>query len=367
MKTKDTPESPSKITTKVSPLLAKIGKKSTVGYAYVGDNFEELRIKNWIDTGNYLLNCQISGDVNRGIPGNKIVEFAGPTSTGKTFFSQEIVKSAQKQGFDVIYYDTEGAQDLESLVSRGIDINKLMLIKLSTVQELNMSIMELLKDITEKDKVLIVLDSIGQLGTSKEKQDIYDKKETKDMTRAQGIKAFTRLVSVELNTKNIPLIIINHTYANLGYGAPLKKAGGSGMDFTPSCSLILTKKQDKAKNNEVIGAIITVKTDKSRLSRMGMKTELNINFTTGLSRYSGLLEYAMEGKFVTKGSNKTLVYKGNTLATKDITKDFFEDLLFKDGLADYLHKKFSYSNSASEFIDQIETESEEETETEGVE
>lgn len=348
-------EDPSTI--KSSPFLEKLSKKISVGHKFVGDQLDDLRIKNFIDTGNYLLNAQISGDVLKGLPGNKLTILAGPSQTGKTFITQEIVKSAQLQGYDIIYYDTEGAQDLDSLKRRNLDLSKLMLIKLNTVEALNESMMELTENLKDGDKVLIVVDSLGMLSTRKEIEDTKQRKEAKDMTRAAAIKEFVRVNVLSLNLKNIPFVVINHTYAQVGmFVSGQKQSGGSGAEYSPSVSLFLKKKKDKASNGTVIGAIITSTLDKGRLSKPYTEIELNINYTSGLSRYSGLLNEALEGHFIEKGSKKgSFSYKGEELTVKTITKEFFEDLLFKEGLSDYINKKFSYSSSAIDLLQQIDT------------
>ena len=343
--------------------LDSLRKKTSIGFVYTRENFEDMRIKNWIDTGNYLLNALISGDIYKGIPGNKVIQLAGPSSTGKTYITQDIVKSAQKQGYNIIYYDTEGAQDLESLTKRGIDLDKLMLIKLKTVEELNQSIVELIKEIKDDDKVLIVIDSLGQLTTEKEYFDISEKKNVRDMTRAQKIKGLTRTISIDLNIKNIPLILINHTYTAVGAYVPMQKtSGGAGVEYTPSISIILSKKLDKTTDKkEVIGAIITAKTEKSRISKDNKKIEFVISYSTGVSRYGGLFPYAVEYEFIKKDGNK-YEYKGEKLTKKSLTPEFFENLL-KDGLAEFINKDFTYQSSAIELtegiIDEDETNTEE--------
>lgn len=340
-------------------VIERLKKKSTVGLSYAGKNLEELRIKNWIDTGNYVLNALISGDIYKGLPGNKIVQLAGPSSTGKTFLAQDMIKSAQKQGYNIIYYDTEGAQDLDSLQNRGIDLEKFILIKLTTVEELILSISEITEGITENDKVLVVLDSLGQLSTSKEIEDAKNKKTTADMTRAKQIKKLTRMFTVDFNVKNIPFVIINHTYQVIGaYGNQSKASGGTGIEFSPTVSIFLSKKKDKNSKDEIIGAIITAKAEKNRIAKPYKKVQLNISYSSGLNRYSGLLQYALEGNFIIK-KGKTFYYKGEELEKGKINKNFFEELL-KEGLAEYLNKEFKYSSSVSDIVDDLDSETEEE-------
>ena len=198
-------------------------------YAQVLSESDKFAIADWIHTGNYALNILISGHPRKGFPSGRILQLAGPSSTAKTYLNLEIVKAAQSLGYFIVYYDTEFAQDKESLEGRGIDITKMLYIPIATVEELSTSMLNIIEEVKQEEKVLIVVDSLGNLSTVKEVQDTLDASEKKDMTRAQKLKALFRVVTLKCGLKNVPIIAVNHVYATIGVSyASNTVGGGSG-------------------------------------------------------------------------------------------------------------------------------------------
>lgn len=186
-----------------------------------------------IDTGCYALNAVLSGSIYGGVPNNKITAFAGESSTGKTFFVLGIVRSFLEQHPDggVVYYDTEAAVTKKMMESRGIDTNRVIIAEPDTLQKFRTHALKLLdaydkKPESERPPMMFVLDSLGMLSTSKEMEDSLEGKDTRDMTKAQIIKAAFRTLTLKLAKVKVPLLVTNHVYELVGSYVPTKELGG---------------------------------------------------------------------------------------------------------------------------------------------
>ena len=269
----------------------------------IGDDFTKLaadidETETYVDTGSFIFNALVSGSIRGGVSGNKITAIAGESSTGKTFFSLAVVKNFLDTNPDAycLYFDTEAAVNKSLLESRGIDLNRTVVVNLVTVEEfrskaLKMVDMYLKKPEDERKPCIFVLDSLGMLSTEKEIRDALDEKQVRDMTKSQLIKGAFRMLTLKLGQANIPMIVTNHTYDVIGSYVPMKEmGGGSGLKYAASTIIHLSKKKEKD-GTEVIGNIIRAKTAKSRLSKENKDVEIRLYYDErGLDRYYGLLE-----------------------------------------------------------------------------
>lgn len=282
----------------------------------------------YIDTGSYILNALLSGSLYGGIPDNKIIAFAGEEATGKTFFALGIVKHHLDQNPEnvVVYYDTEAAVTKKMMEERGIDPNRIILYEPRTIQDFRTHVLDVVenyKKLNKKDrpKMIMVLDSLGMLSTSKELADTAAGSETKDMTRASLIRATFRVITLALADVNVPMILTNHVYAAVGAYIPTKEvSGGGGLKYAASIIAMLSKKKDKDGAN-VVGNIITVKLAKSRLTKENSRTEVKLSYKTGLSRYYGLLDLAEKYNIIKKVSTRYELPDGTKVWGKDINLD----------------------------------------------
>ena len=190
-------------------------------------------VDRYIDTGSYIFNALLSGSIYKGLPGNKITAFAGETSTGKTYFALGIVGQFLKDNPEggVIFFESEAAITRKMIEERGIDIHRLVIVPVSTVQEFRHQALLVLNKYLEDDSkdrppMLLCLDSIGMLSTTKEMADSAEGKETKDMTRAQILKAAFRVLTLKLGQARVPMVVTNHTYEVIGSMFPQKEMGG---------------------------------------------------------------------------------------------------------------------------------------------
>ena len=269
----------------------------------IGDEYTQLasdidETERYIDTGSYIFNGLVSGSIFGGVSSNKITAIAGESSTGKTFFSLAVVKNFLDSNPDgyCLYFDTEAAVNKGLLESRGIDLNRLVVVNVVTIEEFRSKALKavdiyLKTPIESRKPCMFVLDSLGMLSTEKEITDALNDKQVRDMTKSQLVKGAFRMLTLKLGQANIPLIVTNHTYDVIGSYVPTKEmGGGSGLKYAASTIIYLSKKKEKD-GKEIIGNIIKAKTHKSRLSKENQQVEIRLYYDDrGLDRYYGLLE-----------------------------------------------------------------------------
>jgi RecA/RadA recombinase len=269
----------------------------------IGDDYTKLAAdieenEEFVDTGSYIFNALVSGSVFGGVSRNKITAIAGESSTGKTFFSLAVVKNFLDSNPDgyCLYFDTEAAVNKGLLESRGIDLTRVVVVNVVTIEEFRGKALKavdiyLKKPEDERKPCMFVLDSLGMLSTEKEITDALNDKQVRDMTKSQLVKGAFRMLTLKLGQANIPMIVTNHTYDVIGAYVPTKEmGGGSGLKYAASTIIYLSKKKEKD-GTAVVGNIIKAKTAKSRLSKENKDVTVRLYYDhRGLDRYYGLLE-----------------------------------------------------------------------------
>ena len=306
----------------------------------IGDDYTQIAAdiegqENYIDTGSFIFNGLVSGSIFGGVSSNKITAIAGESSTGKTFFSLAVVKNFLDNNPDgyCLYFDTEAAVNKPLLESRGIDLNRLVVVNVVTIEEFRSKALRavdiyLKTPIENRKPCMFVLDSLGMLSTEKEIRDALDDKQVRDMTKSQLVKGAFRMLTLKLGQANIPLIVTNHTYDVIGSYVPTKEmGGGSGLKYAASTIIYLSKKKEKD-GKEVIGNIIKAKTHKSRLSKENQQVEIRLYYDDrGLDRYYGLLELGELGG-MWKNVAGRYEFNGKKIYAKEILRnpqDYFTD------------------------------------------
>ena len=322
----------------------------------IGDDYTQLasdieETERYVDTGSYIFNGLVSGSIFGGVSGNKITAIAGESSTGKTFFSLAVVKNFLDSNPDgyCLYFDTEAAVNKPLLKSRGIDLDRLVVINVVTIEEFRVKALKAvdiyLKTNTEERKpCMFVLDSLGMLSTEKEIRDALDDKQVRDMTKSQLVKGAFRMLTLKLGQANVPLIVTNHTYDVIGAYVPTKEmGGGSGLKYAASTIIYLSKKKEKD-GKEVIGNIIKAKTHKSRLSKENKEVLIRLYYDDrGLDKYYGLLELGEIGG-LWKNVAGRYEMNGKKIYAKQILADpetYFTDEVMQ-ALDEIAQKEFSY-------------------------
>ena len=308
--------------------LKQIIKETGNEYAsLVSEGVEAGDVDTFIDTGSYHFNALLSGSIHGGIPSNKITALAGESATGKTFFVLGMCKSFLDNNPDagVIYFESESALTKQLIEERGIDSERMVIMPVTTVQEFRTQALTVLDKYTEQNEadrkpLLLVLDSLGMLSTTKEVEDTADGKETRDMTRAQVLKAAFRVLK--------------------------EMGGGSGLKYAASTIVYLSKKKEK-EGTEVIGNIIHCKTQKSRLSKENMMVDVRLRYETGLDKYYGLLDLATKHGIFKQVSTRIELPDGSKQYAKSIYADpekYFTDDILKQ-IDEAAKKEYSYGNT----------------------
>ena len=262
------------------------------------ENNDFSEVSDWIPTGNYLLNAQLSGSIFGGIANNRSIGIAGDPQTGKSFLCMNIVREAQKKGYDVIYCDTEGAIDKSGAKKFGIDTNKVRYQPIKTITDFKIFVANLIDKIKvyrkegADPKIVLVLDSLGMLTTDKESGDALKGKSAMDMgIRSKELRSLFRVITLDLTGVKIPLICTNHTTTgNIGGFMPTKEAaGGDGPIFSMSNVIMLSKAQLK-ENDTKTGIIVTSTPKKARFTRP-YQVKFHISFMNGMNPYVGLQDF----------------------------------------------------------------------------
>jgi RecA/RadA recombinase len=304
-----------------------------------------------IDTGSYALNAVLSGSIYGGVPNNKVTAFAGESSTGKTFFVLGIVKQfldANPEG-GVIYFDTEAAVTKQMMESRGVDTKRVVISEPDTIQKFRHTALQIVEKYqaqpeAKRKPMIMVLDSLGQLSSTKEMEDTAEGKETKDMTKSAILKATFRVLNLKLAKIGVPLLVTNHVYDVVGAYIPTKEmSGGSGLKYTASTIVYLSKRKDKD-GTEVVGNIVRAKLQKSRLTKENSQVEVKITYSTGLDRYFGLLDIAEKYGIIKKVSTRYELSNGVKVFGKNINEEpekyFTKEIL--DQIDEACKKEFLY-------------------------
>ena len=275
------------------------------------------KITEWIDTGNYHLNAVFSGDLFGGIPNNRTICLAGDSGTGKTFLLLNMVAKAQEMGYYVVYYDTEGAVDVDNIQAFGVDPEKFDHQPVSDIAKFRTSITTLCKKLMEAKekgfktpKIFIALDSLGMLATQKEIDDAISGNTAADMTRAKSIRSLFRIITSDLTGLGIPFVFTNHTYASTGMFPTVNLSGGGGLIYSASVILALSKAQIKEGTVQT-GIIVTVKTLKNRFGKP-IPIKFHIRWDKGMNPYIGMEEYM--------NWENCGIQKGNLITDKEYEK-----------------------------------------------
>ena len=336
----------------MNDFLKDIIKETGNEYAsLVSDGVEAGDNDSFIDTGSYIFNALLSGSLYGGLPANKITALAGESATGKTYFLMGMVKNFLDANPDagVVYFESESAITKQMVIDRGIDPDRMVILPVTTVQEFRTQGLKVLdrymqQDVDVRRPMFMCLDSLGMLSTTKEVEDTSDGKETRDMTRAQVLKAAFRVLTLKLAKAKVPMVVTNHTYDVVGSMFPTKEmGGGSGLKYAASSIVYLSKKKEKD-GTEVIGNIVHCKNHKSRLTIENKMVDVRLTYDKGLDRHYGLIDLAVKYDIFKSVSTRIELPDGSKQYGKTIMNDpekyFTEDVMKQ--LEEAAEKEFKY-------------------------
>jgi RecA/RadA recombinase len=326
-------------------------------YAAVADDGTSADVVGFIDTGSYALNALYSGSIFKGIPANKISALAGEEATGKTFFALGIIKNfldTNDKALSIIF-ESEGSVTKEILTSRGVDTKRVLIVPVETIQQFKIQALRVVENhlnTPEKERrpLMLVLDSLGMLSTTKEMADSGTGKEVKDMTRTAEIRAAFRVLTLKLSKAKIPLLVTNHVYQTMGMFPTKEMGGGGGLKYAANNIIALSKSKNKDSEGNVTGIFVRCKNLKSRLTKENTEASVMLSYDKGLDRHYGLIDLALEHGIFKKVSTKIELLDGTTVFEKQIVNNpqkFFTDDVLKliDTAA---QKEFSYGTGTTD-------------------
>ena len=345
-------------------ILDKIKKNSSIKESAILAKSKFFLDKDMISTSVPIINVALSGKIDGGLtPG--LTMWAGPSKHFKTAFSLLMAKSYLDKYPEaaLLFYDSEFGTPQSYFDSFGIDTNRVLHTPLTDIEELKFDVMQQLKDLDRSDKLIIIIDSIGNLASKKEVDDALEGKSVGDMTRAKQIKSLFRMVTPHLSMKDIPMVVVNHTYKTMELYSKDVVGGGTGSYYSADNIFIIGRQQEK-EGTEVIGYNFIINVEKSRYVKEKSKIPVSVSFDGGISKWSGLLDLALESGHVIKPSNgwyskvdkTTGEVSDKKYRTKDTdSKEFWLPILKEKSFRDFIEDKYRVASGS---IMQLEMEGE---------
>ena len=339
-------------------LMDKIKKNSTIKDSAILSKSKFFTDKDMVPTDVPMINVALSGKLDGGIiPG--LTMWAGPSKHFKTAFSLLMAKAYMDKYPEAVllFYDSEFGTPIKYFETFGIDMERVLHTPLTDIEQLKFDIMQQLADVNRGDKLMVILDSIGNLASKKEVEDALDGKSVADMSRAKQVKSLFRMVTPHLNLKDISMVVVNHTYKEIGMFPKDIVGGGTGSYYSADNIFILGRQQEKT-GTEVTGYNFIINVEKSRYTKEKSKIPISVSFDGGIQKYSGIVDIAIDGGFVSKPSPGW--YAKIDLTTGEIgdkvrfdatqTDEFMLPLLKSDKFKEYVNQKYgiAYGNIMGE-------------------
>ena len=302
-----------------------------------------------------MLNVALSGSLEGGLsPGVTI--FAGPSKHFKTSFALKIASAYMKQHEDAVmlFYDSEFGSPQSYFEMFGIDMERVLHTPIVNLEELKFDLVSQLENLDKGDKVIVVVDSLGNLASKKEIDDALAEKSTQDMTRAKVMKSVFRMITPHLSMKDIPFLGIAHTYDTQEMFSKKVVAGGTGLYYSADDIWILGRRQNK-EGTEIKGYDFVINVEKSRYVREKSIIPISVTWEGGIDAYSGILDVALAGKFVTKPSQgwyskvdpETGEVEDKKYRAKELTEDFWSGIITHDEFKEFVEDNFKIGGSSN--------------------
>ena len=333
-------------------LRDRLLKSSTIAMTSTLADSTVFQEKDMIATQVPMINVALSGEVDGGLTAG-VTMIAGPSKHFKTAFALLMAKAYLDKYDDavVLLYDSEFGSPQAYFKSFNIDLDRVVHTPITDFEELRHDMSKQLEEIKRNDHVLVLIDSIGNLPSRKEVEDAINKDASPaDFTRAKVNKSFFRIVTPKLNLKNIPMVVINHTYKTMEMYSKDVVGGGTGSYYGADNIWILGRQQEKDSDNKVAGYNFVINVEKSRFVKEKSKILINVTHNDGINRWSGLLDVAVEAGFVTKPKKgyyvvtdpETGEVKGKDMKEDAIVDnaDIWKALLEDERFTDFIRNKY---------------------------
>lgn len=347
----------------MSELLNKLKKNSTIKETSVLSGSKLFSTKDLIQTSVPALNVALSGKLDGGLtPG--LTVFAGPSKHFKTAFAMLLAKSFQQKYDDgiILFYDSEFGAPQAYFENFGIDTEKVIHTPITDIEQLKHDIMSQLNELERSDRVMIVVDSVGNLASKKEVEDAIDGKSVADMTRAKQMKSLFRMITPHLTLKDIPAIVVNHTYKEIGLFPKDIVSGGTGIYYSADNIFIIGRQQEK-QGQDIVGYNFIINVEKSRYVREKSKIPIEVTFEGGITKWSGLLDIAMASGHVVKPTNgwysRVNVETGEVedkkfRAKETYSKEFWLPILTNESFGQWIEKRYRMAGGQMLESDNVE-------------
>jgi RecA/RadA recombinase len=311
--------------------------------------------KDMVATDVPMVNVALSGDPDGGLSSGLTV-LAGPSKHFKTSFALLMAGAYMKKHKDAVmlFYDSEFGSPQSYFEAFGIDTSRVLHTPIANVEQLKFDMISQLEEIDRKDKVIIVIDSIGNLASKKELEDALNEKSVADMTRAKALKGLFRMCTPYLTMKNIPMLAVNHTYQEIGLFPKAIVSGGTGIYYSADNIWILGRRQNKT-GTEVTGYDFIINVEKSRFVKEKSKIPVSVSWDGGVERNSGLLDVALAGGYVVKPSNGWYnavdpdtgeVMEPKVREKQTRTDEFWKPILDNPKFKDFLIKQYQIGHKS---------------------
>jgi RecA/RadA recombinase len=337
-------------------LKERLIKNSTIDLTATLEDSKIFTKKDMIPTSVPMINVALSGSVDGGItPG--LTMLAGPSKHFKTGFALLLASAFLKKYKDgiILFYDSEFGTPQSYFSTFNIPFDSVVHTPITDVEELKFDIMQQMKQLTREDQVMIVIDSIGNLASKKEVEDALDGKSVADMTRAKQMKSLFRMITPHLTLKDIPMVVVNHTYKEIGLYPKDIVGGGTGSYYGSDNIWILGRQQEKDADG-ISGYHFVINVEKSRYVKEKSRIPITVSFEGGINRWSGLLDVALDGGYIVKPKNgwyatvdrDTGEVRQPSMRAGDIVdnKKFWMDMFSDTDFAKHIENKYKMSTGA---------------------
>jgi len=334
-------------------LIDRLQKNSTIKDTAILAESKFFGVKDLIQTSVPALNVALSGRLDGGLtPG--LTVFAGPSKHFKTAFTLLLAKAYLDKYDDavILFYDSEFGTPQAYFDTFDIDRSRVVHTPITDVEQLKHDSMSQLNSLERGDHVMIIIDSVGNLASKKEVDDALEGKSVADMSRAKQLKSLFRMVTPHLTIKDIPMVVVNHTYQEIGLFPKAIVSGGTGIYYSASNIFIIGRQQEKT-GTEITGYNFIINVEKSRFVREKSKIPVEVSFEGGIAKWSGLLDMAIESGHVIKPSNgwyqRVNTVTGELIEPKQrksdtYSKDFWLPILKDETFINWISKRYAISS-----------------------
>jgi len=342
-------------------IMDKLKKNSKLSHTSVLSESKFFTEKDMVPTDVPMINVALSGSVDGGLaPGLTVL--AGPSKHFKTSFALLMAAAYLKAYPDAVmlFYDSEFGSPQSYFEQFGVDTSRVLHTPITNVEELKFDLIGQLEELDRNDKVVVVIDSIGNLASKKELEDAKNEKSVADKSRAKALKGLFRMSTPYLAMKNIPLIAVNHTYQEIGLFPKAIVSGGTGIYYSADNIWIIGRQQDK-KGTEIQGYHFVINVEKSRYVKEKSKIPITVSWEGGVKSYSGLLDCALAGGYAVKPSNgwyAVIDQSTGEVGPKvrydgTLDKSFWDPIFAETDFKDFLKKQYSIGHQSLVDMDEI--------------